>query len=497
MATKTYGTTVVSNVAFVTSGDRAIICSFTPDDWGGNTNPQEGRALYTVTKMTVYARLGDADSGDNGVNVVMGSTTGSFNKASTRAYSTYDGSSQLGSTYKYMAGSVSAVIGSDRAYYGGLEALGPGGAYTLRGSASGENTYVVAPSTGDVTYTWSGYQQYLSMEYYGLPNAPSSLSATTTGQNSVSLSWGSVSASGVATGADGYDVQYKASSSSTWISFTTTTSTSASITGLSAGTDYDFRVAAYDSTIRNVVSGSTGPWSSTANATTESGTPPPPPVDPPTWSGSFNSGEINTGYIQDSARATGHDTAYGNIYISSGSLPPGLIGSASGEYYYVSGTPTSSGTYTFTLRAENEGGVSTQQFSIYIAPLASPSWVDQTLLTSATVGEYYSDSVSATNVTAWSYSGLLPSGLSFSNGSLYGTLTSPGSFTFTITASNSSGSTQKTFTVTVESSILSGGYRMTGSSSSTQLTTFKRYNGSSWVDLTVAKRYNGNSWEDI
>ena len=494
MATKTYGTTGGNNQAKVISSDRAIVSSFTPDDWGGNTNPQESRALYTVTKMTVYARLGDTDSGDNGVNVVMGSTTGSFNKARTRAYSTYDGSSQLGSSYKFMAANVSAVLGSTSEYYGGLEALGPGGALTLRGSASGETTYVVAPSTGSVTYTWSGYQQYLSLEYYGLPNAPSSLSATTTGQNSVSLSWGSVSASGVATGADGYDVQYKTSSSSTWISFTTTTSTSASVTGLSAGTAYDFRVAAYDSTIRNVVSGSTGPWSSTASATTESDTP---PVPAPTWSGSFNSGQINTGYVQDSARATGHDTAYGNIYISSGSLPPGLSGSPSGEYYYVSGTPTSSGTYNFTLRAENEGGPAEQQFSIYIASLPAPSWIDQTLATTATIGVSYSDSVSASNVDSWSYSGTLPAGLIFSNGSLGGTPTTAGSYVFTIYASNDSGTTEKTFTITVESALLNGGYRMTGPSSSTQLTTFKRYNGSSWVDLTVAKRYNGSSWEDI
>lgn len=494
MATKTYGTTGGNDQAKVISGDRAIVSSFTPDDWGGNTNPQEGRALYTVTRMTVYARLGDADNGDNGVNVVMGSTTGSFNKARTRAYSTYDGSSQLGSSYKFMASNVSAVLGSNSTYYGGLEALGPGGALTLRASASGETTYVVAPSTGSVTYTWSGYQQYLSLEYYGLPNAPSSLSATTTGQNSVSLSWGAVSASGVATGADGYDVQYKASSSSTWISFTTTTSTSASVTGLSAGTAYNFRVAAYDSTIRNVVSGSTGPWSSTASATTESDTP---PVPAPTWSGSFNSGQINTGYVQDSARASGHDTAYGNIYISSGSLPPGLSGSASGEYYYVSGTPTSSGTYPFTLRAENDGGPAEQQFSIYIASLPAPSWIDQTLATTATIGVYYSDSVSASNVDTWSYSGTLPAGLIFSNGSLGGTPTTAGNYVFTIYASNASGTTEKTFTITVESALLNGGYRMTGPSSSTQLTTFKRYNGSSWVDLTVAKRYNGSSWEDI
>jgi hypothetical protein len=497
MATKTYGTTSTTNVGFVTSSNRSIVSSFTPNNWGGNTNPQEGRALYNVTKITVYARLGDADPGTNTINVVMGSTAGTFNKANTLAYSTYDGSTQLGSSYKYMAGTVSAVIGSDRAYYSGLSANGPGGAYITRGTASGETAQVVETSSGSTTYTWSNSQQYMSFEYYGLPNAPSSISATTTGQNSVTVTFSQVAASGVATAADGYKIQYKESSAAEWSDFTTVSGyppTGVSVSGLSAGTAYNFRVAAYDSAISNVVSNATGPWSSAANATTESGTP---PVPAPTWSGSFNSGQVNTPYVQDYARATGHDTSYGPIEITSGSLPPGLSGSADGEYFYVSGTPTTAGTYTFNLTAENSGDTSTAGFSITISALPAPSWVDQTLSSTATVGVRYLDYLSATNVSSWSYSGTLPPGIGFSSGTFDGYPTTVGSYTFTVYASNAVDTAQKTFTITVVSALLNGGARMVSSNSSTALSTYKRYDGGSWITLSVAKRFNGSSWEDI
>lgn len=490
MATKTYGTTSSSNIAYVSSSNRAIISSFTPDDWGGNTNPQEGRELYVVTKMTVYAKLGTATTyPQTSINVVMGSSTGSFNKADTLAYNTSDGSQYLKATYGYYAGTVSAVLGSNNTYYGGLESNNVGGANTTRASASGETTYVVQPSDGTVTYTWSNSQQYLALEYYGLPNAPTGLSATTTGQNSVSLSWSAPSTSSVATSADGYKVQYKQSSSSTWIDFTSTTNTSSSVTGLSAGTSYDFRVAAYDTTIINTVSNATGPWSSTSSATTTSSVP------APVWSGSYVSGQEQDPYY-DTAYASGATT----ISLISGSLPTSLSGSQSGEYYVVQGTPTADGTYNFTLRASNAGGDTDQAFSIYISPQQVPQWTDQSILTEATVGDSYSDGVSASGADSYSYSGTLPPGMSLnsSTGALTASsLTTAGSYSFTIFASNEAGSTQRSFNITVATAVLNGGQRMTDSTNSTQLTVYKRFDGSSWIELTTAKRFNGSSWEDI
>jgi hypothetical protein len=67
--------------------------------------------------------------------------------------------------------------------------------------------------------------------------APAGLTASSITTTSAGLSWSAVS------GAISYDVDYKATSSSTWINVTTgTTATSVSKTGLTAATTYDWRV---------------------------------------------------------------------------------------------------------------------------------------------------------------------------------------------------------------------------------------------------------------
>lgn len=41
------------------------------------------------------------------------------------------------------------------------------------------------------------------------------------------------------------------------------------------------------------------------------------------------------------------------------------------------------------------------------------------------------------------------------------------------------------------------GQRVTGSGTSTPLTTFKRFDGTTWTDLSMRKRFDGTSWVDI
>lgn len=65
--------------------------------------------------------------------------------------------------------------------------------------------------------------------------AVSSLSASSITQTTATISWAAVS------GATSYDVQYKASSSSTWTN-TSTSGTSLALSGLSAGTSYNYQV---------------------------------------------------------------------------------------------------------------------------------------------------------------------------------------------------------------------------------------------------------------
>jgi PKD repeat protein len=86
---------------------------------------------------------------------------------------------------------------------------------------------------------------------------------------SVSLTWALMQANPAITD---YVVQYKSSASETWLTFAdgTSTATSVTVTGLTNGTTYDFRVAAINAL-------GTGGWSAVASATPlPFGTPPPP-----------------------------------------------------------------------------------------------------------------------------------------------------------------------------------------------------------------------------
>jgi hypothetical protein len=154
----------------------------------------------------------------------------------------------------------------------------------------------------------------------------------------------------------------------------------------------------------------------------------------------------NTAY-SDGVSATGSPP----YTISSGSLPTGLsLNPSSGA---VTGTPTYYGTYSFQIKAENETGSVTQNFSgaIYRVPF----WTDSTL-TTPTYNVSYSNGVTADGYDAMYYtisSGSLPSGFSLNptTGAVTGTYTSPinnSSFTynFTIRATNSVGNVEQAFT---------------------------------------------------
>jgi len=72
------------------------------------------------------------------------------------------------------------------------------------------------------------------------PNTPSSVTATATSSNSITVSWNSVS------GATGYKIYRSSSSSGTFTEVGTSTTTSYINTGLAASTTYYYRVAAYN-----------------------------------------------------------------------------------------------------------------------------------------------------------------------------------------------------------------------------------------------------------
>lgn len=134
-------------------------------------------------------------------------------------------------------------------------------------------------------------------------------------------------------------------------------------------------------------------------------------------------------------------------FSATGALPPGLSLTTGGV---LSGTPTASGTSTFTVLAtDSSGGAGphTGAQSYTLSTSAGPS-IDQTSVPAATVGSAYSTTLSATGGTApYSFalvSGALPAGIVFSSGgSFSGTPTHAGSFAVTVRVTDSNGVTNQ------------------------------------------------------
>jgi len=120
------------------------------------------------------------------------------------------------------------------------------GSFTVPATASVGNTtfrasmkYNAAPTTCE-TFSYGEVEDYCVVIEAGqvqVCDLPSGLSASSIATTSATLNWTAVSE------ASSYNLQYKASTSATWIS-TTSTTTSRAISGLLASTSYDFRVQA-------------------------------------------------------------------------------------------------------------------------------------------------------------------------------------------------------------------------------------------------------------
>jgi hypothetical protein len=134
--------------------------------------------------------------------------------------------------------------------------------------------------------------------------------------------------------------------------------------------------------------------------------------------------------------------------VSAGSLPPGLILQPSGPTGgTISGTPSSGGTFNFTVKiTDSVGQTDTQDLSITVAPLA----IITSSLPPGTIGQAYSQALQARGgigALTWTIvqpgTGTLPLGLTLSpTGVISGTpLAPPGTSTFTVRVADSGGQT--------------------------------------------------------
>lgn len=141
--------------------------------------------------------------------------------------------------------------------------------------------------------------------------------------------------------------------------------------------------------------------------------------------------------------------------VSSGNLPSGLtLNSSTGA---ITGTPTTAGTSTFTIRADRGASSGTRSLTITIAPADPAISITTSTLPSGTVGRTYTAQLaSSVSNASWSVSsGNLPSGLTLSStGTISGTPTSSGTFSFTVRASSGTSSATKLLTITIEPATL-------------------------------------------
>jgi hypothetical protein len=129
--------------------------------------------------------------------------------------------------------------------------------------------------------------------------------------------------------------------------------------------------------------------------------------------------------------------------VTSGSLPPGLtLDAGSGV---LSGTPSVAGSYRFVVVASNGVNPPAQTATLSITVTQAPAFTADAPPGGAALGSPYSYTFTASGTPAPTFavaSGSLPPGLGLgaANGTLSGTPTATGAYTFTVSASNGIGS---------------------------------------------------------
>jgi hypothetical protein len=233
------------------------------------------------------------------------------------------------------------------------------------------------------TSTFANHAIMGTVTYIYTPEAPDALTLSSVTTSSITLGIPSYSSSkdNGDSAITGYRVQYKASSSSTWSDLTDVSGSTTSVTasGLSAGTSYDFRLAAKNGATD--IMGGVSAYSPTTTASTSAAAP--------VWTdNTLAAFSANIPYSDAVAASNANQYS-----VSSGSLPTGITLNSDGT---VTGTPTvAQQSYSFTLRATNTAnslfvsqsftgtvGGSDQPIKVYVAgsyPGNVNGWINGTV----------------------------------------------------------------------------------------------------------------------
>jgi hypothetical protein len=173
------------------------------------------------------------------------------------------------------------------------------------------------------------------------------------------------------------------------------------------------------------------------------GAPPKPVISVTT--ASLTDANLNQAYTSPGLTATGATVT--SWTLAGGTLPTGLTLGTNGV---ITGTPTQSGTFTFTVQANAAEATATKQLSIFVlAPLELQSLVGKKPPTTGWTAKTTVNASLTTGVKAvggrapytFSATGVLPPGITLdaATGALTGAATSAGKFTTTVTVTDATG----------------------------------------------------------
>jgi hypothetical protein len=158
---------------------------------------------------------------------------------------------------------------------------------------------------------------------------------------------------------------------------------------------------------------------------------------------------VGAAYNQSISASGGSGSLNVTFVVTTGTIPKGLNFVPGTGQLMIGGTPTATGSVTFTVTAsDGRGDIATQSYTLAVNALA-PITIAPTTLPASNVGVAYNQTITSnggdgnltmsSNVTA----GTLPSGLSFTPGTnsltISGTPTINGSVSFTVTVTDTSG----------------------------------------------------------
>ena len=138
--------------------------------------------------------------------------------------------------------------------------------------------------------------------------------------------------------------------------------------------------------------------------------------------------------------------------IESGNLPNGLnLNATTGEIY---GTPSGTGTFNFTVKAENSAGSDSKPLSMVVTTTPVAPIINTATLPDGVNGFSYSQTLNASGTApiTWTIDvGNLPNGLNLNSatGEIYGTPSSTGAFNFTVRAANTAGSNTRALSILI------------------------------------------------